>query len=818
MAKEGEQAAIGDGKRRLAWARAKLASWALWWKEEAGAGVKAGASGSLRGSWASDWHALFAALCYVVGFGNVWKWPALVAEHGTGFMLAHVLTTLLVGFPLVLLESTLGQFMARGPVHIFRHLVPVLEGVGWLFIYCITGVTLAYQAVHALALFYLIGSFNLYWGHCYKPAVFLSHTWNTQHCFTGTAYEACVNGDAHHRLFAKGGCYDNRHAYRHLAAELQRCVLAGDAYADPLLYHGCAFRLRLAFSNAHTPRSFFNLPEKAALDPCHLFGLKGCSLALAWQQLCSRGPLGNSTQPHPDDHVPFDVRLDLDHRSSPKQAAADELAAALRASVAPPELVKEHTCWLEQPEPKSGWPMLACLLHQHCRGVLPAGFTPIACLRAVVDTAESYSAGEFYEHFMGRRTLDVSPGLLICLAFVWAFACATVYRGPRSAGRMAIYTGFIPFILVLAFPLLSFRLAGFSDGLAYYLKPPSLCDLGKTKLWADALSYSFFSLGLQAGGHSTIASYKRFHSDVAALSLLITLGDLAFSFMAGIGVFGILGHFAHALDADMEVVVRATSNGVAFVGLAQAFVLPSLGSAGQLIALCFYAFLVLLATQSVTFMLLIVTTFVSDEWKRLRCYRRLTAVLFCTAGFLATVPFISSAGFTVAAWSTEVFESFVLPTAALTSIVIANFVYGTTAFLRDGRHMLTSGRGWRAGLGRFFFAGPGRLYLYATLWGTAPVAVAALLLASLYRFFVFAMETSPHVAAGKVVLGPVAVLLLLAAGALKAYLKRGLRGAALWKPTERWGPPPTALPSPPSLPTLPTQSATSATPRSSDAP
>ena len=63
-----------------------------------------------RAGFASVFGVLAATLGSAVGLGNIWKFPALTgANGGATFLLIYLLSTLMVGLPVMIAELTLGR-------------------------------------------------------------------------------------------------------------------------------------------------------------------------------------------------------------------------------------------------------------------------------------------------------------------------------------------------------------------------------------------------------------------------------------------------------------------------------------------------------------------------------------------------------------------------------------------------------------------------------------------------------------------------------------------------------------------------------------
>ena len=90
-----------------------------------------------RESWSSRPAFLLASIGAAVGFGNIWRFPALAYKYGGGaFFIPYILALLFIGFPLLLLEIALGQHLQTGDVGVFGSIDRRLRGVGLSAVFC----------------------------------------------------------------------------------------------------------------------------------------------------------------------------------------------------------------------------------------------------------------------------------------------------------------------------------------------------------------------------------------------------------------------------------------------------------------------------------------------------------------------------------------------------------------------------------------------------------------------------------------------------------------------------------------------------------
>ncbi|KAH7693072.1 neurotransmitter transporter-like protein, partial [Aphelenchoides avenae] len=81
-----------------------------------------------RAAWGSEWQFILAVVSYAVGLGNIWRFPSLAYEYGGGaFLIPYLTCSVLIGFPMLYLELTLGQFARVGPGVAYGRIRPILQ-------------------------------------------------------------------------------------------------------------------------------------------------------------------------------------------------------------------------------------------------------------------------------------------------------------------------------------------------------------------------------------------------------------------------------------------------------------------------------------------------------------------------------------------------------------------------------------------------------------------------------------------------------------------------------------------------------------------
>ncbi|XP_013399591.1 sodium- and chloride-dependent glycine transporter 1 [Lingula anatina] len=177
------------------------------------------------------------------------------------------------------------------------------------------------------------------------------------------------------------------------------------------------------------------------------------------------------------------------------------------------------------------------------------------------------------DEFFHNYVLDITEGfhdmggvrwqLALCLLLAWTIVGLCLIKGIKSSGKVAYFTAFFPYVVLLVLLIRGLTLPGSVDGIKYYVTPQWHL-LGRAKVWSDAAVQIFFSLSPGWGGLITLASYNKFHNNSLRDAFIVGIGDCLTSFFAGFVIFAVIGYMAHDLQVDVTEVV-SKGPGLAFI-------------------------------------------------------------------------------------------------------------------------------------------------------------------------------------------------------------------------------------------------------------
>lgn len=130
--------------------------------------------------WNGQLEFLFTSFGYMLGLGNIWRFPYKCYIHGGGaFIIPYLLTLFLCAFPVLCLEMFMGQFSSEGPISVWKF-CPLFKGVGWAIMFNVFMTNINYIVIVMYALYYMLLAFvhiggPLPWQQC-------EESWATSRC------------------------------------------------------------------------------------------------------------------------------------------------------------------------------------------------------------------------------------------------------------------------------------------------------------------------------------------------------------------------------------------------------------------------------------------------------------------------------------------------------------------------------------------------------------------------------------------------------------------------------------------------------------
>ena len=122
-----------------------------------------------RGTWNSKLGFILAAAGSAVGLGNIWGFPTQVADNGgAAFILIYLLCCLVVGFPVMVAELTIGRKTQKNPVGAFKALSngnPFAALIGYWGVLCGVMILSFYIVISGWTLAYVFEEILFYFGN-----------------------------------------------------------------------------------------------------------------------------------------------------------------------------------------------------------------------------------------------------------------------------------------------------------------------------------------------------------------------------------------------------------------------------------------------------------------------------------------------------------------------------------------------------------------------------------------------------------------------------------------------------------------------------
>lgn len=114
-------------------------------------------------------------------------------------------------------------------------------------------------------------------------------------------------------------------------------------------------------------------------------------------------------------------------------------------------------------------------------------------------------------------------------------------------------TALAPYVVLIILLFRGVTLPGAMNGIHYYLTP-QWYKLLNSKVWIDAASQIFFSLGPGFGTLLALSSYNKFNNNCYRDAVITSSINCLTSFLAGFVIFSVLGYMSYVQNKKIEQV------------------------------------------------------------------------------------------------------------------------------------------------------------------------------------------------------------------------------------------------------------------------
>ncbi|KAM7535786.1 hypothetical protein Aperf_G00000091618 [Anoplocephala perfoliata] len=284
--------------------------------------------------------------------------------------------------------------------------------------------------------------------------------------------------------------------------------------------------------------------------------------------------------------------------------------------------------------------------------------------------------------------------LALTLLLTWIITALVLIKGVQSLGKVSYFTALSPYVILTVLLIRSLTLKGSLQGVLYYLTP-QFEKLKDPRVWVDAATQIFFSLGCCTGSLIAMSSYNPFKNNCYRDAITVACINCLTSVYAGFVVFACLGFMADQKNVTVDNVAKA-GPGLAFV------VYPEALSQMPFPALWSVVFFFMLSTIGLGSQFGLVETVMSgveDELRRFGLLKKnylkyAFRVSLCVVNFLLGIPMVCPGGYFLLFLVDSAMSGYPLLFIGVVEIVIICYSYGLKQFRRDIELMINTRPNW----------------------------------------------------------------------------------------------------------------------------
>lgn len=255
--------------------------------------------------------------------------------------------------------------------------------------------------------------------------------------------------------------------------------------------------------------------------------------------------------------------------------------------------------------------------------------------------AEYYERGVLQLH-RSRGIQDLGTPrweLSLCLLVVVFILYFSLWKGVKSSGKVVYITATMPYVVLFVLLIRGITLPGAMDGIRAYLHI-DFKQLNNPKVWIDAATQIFYSLGAGFGVLIAFASYNKFDNNCYRDAILTSTVNCVTSFFSGFAIFSVLGYMAYKHGVKIEDVATEGA-GLVFIIYPEAIAtLPG----STFWAIVFFIMLLTLGIDSSMGGMEAVITGLTDDFKILKRNRKLFTFATAFGTFLVALCCITNGG------------------------------------------------------------------------------------------------------------------------------------------------------------------------------
>ncbi|KAK3100556.1 hypothetical protein FSP39_021741 [Pinctada imbricata] len=299
---------------------------------------------------------------------------------------------------------------------------------------------------------------------------------------------------------------------------------------------------------------------------------------------------------------------------------------------------------------------------------------------------------EYFSNYVLRLDLSegiwdlggFSPKLVLVLLLAWILCFFSLKNGVKSSGKVIYFTALFPYLVLIILLVRGLTLDGYYQGIEFYVIPKweKLLD---PRVWSDAASQIFYSLGPAFGSLITMASYNPFNNNCYRDAILVAIINCTTSIFAGFVIFAVLGFMAEVTNQPVEK-VAADGPGLIFVAYPEGIARMPFPPVW---AFFFFLMILSLGLSSQFAMVEAIVSAIADEFpKVLRPHKGKLTFAVCLGLFALGLPLVTYGGIYVLTLMNDYSGSYALLFTCLVEFIALSWVYGWNKFSADIEMML----------------------------------------------------------------------------------------------------------------------------------